>query len=217
MAFTFRPPHFCIQCQTCTRTLDVCPACYKELPWIKQKGLIETDDLGAWRALFHHDAPISQWIHQLKYQGKLFYAHLFAQLMHRRWSNLQDGYEAIIPVPLHPQKQRRRGFNQSLEIARHLAQLTQTPIVHPLRKIRMTQNQSELKRQERLLNLSGAFELIPTRLACLKRVLIIDDVITTGATLTQVLTPLRQAAPELVIDCWAVTHGHDLGQQRKRP
>ncbi len=137
--------------------------------------------------------------------------------MHRRWSNLQDGYEAIIPVPLHPQKQRRRGFNQSLEIARHLAQLTQTPIVHPLRKIRMTQNQSELKRQERLLNLSGAFELIPTRLACLKRVLIIDDVITTGATLTQVLTPLRQAAPELVIDCWAVTHGHDLGQQRKRP
>ena len=99
----------------------------------------------------------------------------------------------MLPVPLSPERLRQRGYNQALLLARALGH----PQVHArmLLRVRDTEAQSHLARAERLRNLRGAFVPDPLRAAQLagKRVLLVDDVMTTGATLHAAAAPLRDA------------------------
>jgi competence protein ComFC len=106
------------------------------------------------------------------------------------WSDL----EAIVPVPLHPRKERSRGFNQARSLARQIAQKTKVPLVHKnLIKVRQTPAQTSLEARTRSTNLKGAFRVrSPSRLAE-KVVLLVDDVCTTGSTLGECSQALRQA------------------------
>ena len=143
----------------------------------------------AWRA----EGPVRDGIHDFKYRGRF---HLLASLTDR----LEDGFrqfaagenwDALVYVPLHPLRQRDRGFNQAEELCRELGRRQGIPVLDCLCRVRPTEKQAWLTRGGRLRNLAGAFDFRRNgRLPFLKtrfdvnglRLLLVDDVFTTGAT-----------------------------------
>jgi ComF family protein len=104
-----------------------------------------------------------------------------------------DQADVLLPMPLSPERLRERGFNQSLELARHLS--PSKTVAGLLLRIRHTAPQSSLKREERLKNVVDAFAVEPLRTAELrgKRVVLLDDVMTSGASLFAAAQALRDA------------------------
>ena len=140
--------------------------------------------LGRLRAAYREQGSVREAILGFKY-GRKF--HLRPWL--GRW--LADGFrehyaaeqwDALVPVPLHPERRRKRGFNQSAEIAGWLGKRAGIPLVEGLRRVRVTAPQARLTRAERLRNLRGSLVLAPGFDPRGKRLVICDDVFTTGAT-----------------------------------
>lgn len=132
-------------------------------------------------------------IHRFKYERLSSLAGPFGDLFAQYWitNNLQADW--IVPVPLHSARQRDRGYNQSALLAKRLSDRTYTPAIEPaLKRIRITAVQMELDAAERRKNVAGAFECVDQRIKA-KRVCIIDDVCTTGATLDACAVALYQA------------------------
>ena len=110
--------------------------------------------------------------------------------------------ELLLPVPLHPKRLRERGFNQALEIARPLGRRFQIPVeARACRRIRATRPQSELALAERRGNLRGAFAVRGALTA--RHLAIVDDVVTTGATVSALARVLLRQGVQRV-DVWAV-------------
>ena len=102
-------------------------------------------------------------------------------------------FDLIVPVPLHPAKQRERGFNQAVLLAQLLARKILIPMNPALERIRYTTTQTALDRSERMKNLHGAFRLRRNRDVRNSRVLLVDDVLTTGSTLSECARVLKKA------------------------
>jgi ComF family protein len=138
-------------------------------------------------------------VQQLKFGANLHVARLFANLMTERVSAAARP-DCIIPVPLHRARQRDRGFNQAVEIARPLAaQLGCRLDVETCIRVRPTSPQSQLTAGQRRRNLRDAFALKqPLRV---RHLALVDDVMTTGSTLDALAKLLRHAGAER-IDVW---------------
>lgn len=107
----------------------------------------------------------------------------------------------LLPVPLHPERLRERGYNQALELARPLSRILGIPIAHRLcTRRRATLAQTSLDGGERRRNLRGAF--LPSLGEMPRHVAIIDDVVTTGTTVEELARTLRLAGVE-VVEVWA--------------
>lgn len=114
-------------------------------------------------------------------------------------ADLWSGIEAVVPVPLHPAKERKRGFNQAALLARELAGRMGRPVVNKrLIKTRPTSAQTSLQAKERETNLSGVFRVRKAGGLEGKAVLLVDDVYTTGSTLRECSRTLRKAGVEEV-------------------
>jgi ComF family protein len=138
-------------------------------------------------------------IHQFKYGGKSYLAKSlgpFLASVARERLNGIDGL-LVMPVPLHPKRLRERGFNQSLLLARHVAsQLGVELDFLSLRRIRYTQPQTGLKKDERRKNVRKAFGLIDPKVVKGRKVILVDDVTTTGNTLNECARILKRAGAE---------------------
>ncbi|MGC4015696.1 MAG: hypothetical protein QM755_14410 [Luteolibacter sp.] len=147
-------------------------------------------------------------IHGLKYRKGL---HLAAELGRLAAESFADPRLApalaekwpLIPVPLHPSRQRERYFNQAAEIARTVSSVTGLPVLAALRRIRKTETQTHFGRTQRLANLKGAFTLSQAgaRFSAGKPpgAVVIDDVFTTGATVHECARVLRRGGVQKVI------------------
>ena len=110
--------------------------------------------------------------------------------MRQRGAPLFDGVSCAVPVPLHPSRRRRRGFNQAADLARHL----DVRVVHALRRMRATATQADLPAAQRHRNVRDAFAITPAgRTIAGETVLLVDDVSTTGATLDACARALKAA------------------------
>ncbi len=124
------------------------------------------------------------------------------QILHRMWREQGLQAEVLVPVPLHPDRERERGFNQAMLLARELGRLAGVPVDGTcLRRVRATPPQVGLSREERQRNVAGAFRCTEGA-AQGKRVALVDDVCTTGATLYAAGQALLEGGAKEV---WAVT------------
>jgi ComF family protein len=139
--------------------------------------------------------PWTSLIAQFKFQGQASWARHFALLMQNApfAADAIEQADALIPIPLSFQRLAERGYNQSLLLSQKLSLQKTHP--HSLMRMRHTPAQSTLPRPERLTNLNGAFAVAPLMAAKLRgqRVMLIDDVMTSGATLEAAARVLKQA------------------------
>jgi ComF family protein len=148
--------------------------------------------LGAYRD------PLRHLIYNVKYHGRWPLAERLADRLseHAPVKGLLSDVDCLVPVPLHRSRQISRGFNQSEVAARRLGKKSKTPVKHPVVRLKKTDPQihfhSRAKREE---NLKDAFGLVNDRLIRGKHVLVVDDIMTTGATLQSFARTLRHAEP----------------------
>lgn len=194
----------------------VCDACYAGLPWLPDarcpQCALPTADGGICGACLSHPPrfdrvsaafvyawPLAPLIHHYKYAGNLALATLLAQALSAR---LTGDADFIIPMPLAPQRLLSRGFNQALEIARVVSRATGVPLAaNACRRVRDSAPQASLPWRERAQNIRGAFVCDADLQG--KRVAVIDDVMTTGATLNELARNLRQGGA-LEVQGWMV-------------
>ena len=180
-----QPQHRCQRCALpLPPALDQCGACLRNPP-----------PLDACFAAVPYAYPWSDCISGFKFHENTGWAETFATLL-RSTPWVEPALEQcdwVLPMPLSAARLRQRGFNQALLLARQLA--PDKTHAQLLLRIRDTPAQSELKRAERLRNVRGAFAVEPTQLARLKarRVVLVDDVMTSGASLFGAARVLRAA------------------------
>jgi ComF family protein len=139
--------------------------------------------------------PVRAALHQLKYSGERRLARPLGEAVARRWARVGEGATVVVPVPVHAERERQRGYDQAALIAVVAAGALCVPFVHALERARATVAQFELGRDERSTNVVGAFRVrVPAAPAIRGQwVLLVDDVVTTGATLAACADALEDA------------------------
>ena len=167
-------PPFCVRCggRVDAANSELCPRCRTGQPEIPRI-----------RAVFYFEGAIREAIHRFKYDGVIALAQPLGYLMADYWLTHPTQSDMIVPVPLHPQRRRKRGFNQAALLSKELSERVglATDTVTLVRH-RATASQVGLDVEQRRSNVRDAFHCTAGRLAN-KRVLLIDDVCTTGSTL----------------------------------
>ncbi|HQU98021.1 MAG TPA: ComF family protein [Nitrosomonas sp.] len=200
--------HRCILCDA-TSNDDFCIACETELPWFPENHCpiclwpVPTSEVcGACLkkppaftrsiAVLRYTFPVDALIRSLKYQSHLAIAPILANLFLKQFNHsLQPLPDLIIPMPLHPIRLRERGFNQAIEISKPIAKRLKIPLmIDHCSRIRDTTPQADLPWSERQKNVHKAFHCDSDLSG--QHVAIIDDVMTTGATLNELAKTLRQ-------------------------
>jgi len=153
---------------------------------------------------FSYDAgPIKTLIHDLKYRRVRGNAQILGSMLYRAIAYhgvILSRDSILIPIPLHPARERTRGFNQSRLIADALGMKLGIGMrTDLLKKIKNTRSQMELPREERLKNVSGAFAVSDTAAVANRTCVLIDDVKTTGATLESAARALRAVGAKRVL------------------
>jgi len=154
------------------------------------------------RSAAYFDGVLREAIHRFKYRGVQVLARPLGRLMTEQWTLHHIPGDVLIPVPLHPSRLAERGYNQAVLLAQELGAATGLPVeMDALARIRATVPQVALDAAARRENVRGAFRCSDDRLAG-RRVVLIDDLCTTGATLDACSTALRAVG---VGSVWAYT------------
>lgn len=155
------------------------------------------------RAVGKYDAALLDAIHLFKYHGKISAGKALGKMMAQtRYDSLAiENYSTIMPVPLHARRLRERGFNQSLILAKQISDIFSLPLDFlTLRRKTRTEAQVSLSRKERASNVRGAFEVTDIKAVENKRILLIDDVYTTGSTVKECSkTLMKNGAAEVAV------------------
>lgn len=191
-------------CDTCWHDID-----FIEPPWCEMCGIPNTEDkcdscaanpppYGKLRTIAFYEAALQQAIHLFKFEKRTTLAKPLTQLL---MQYIPDDfsiaeYDFILPIPIHKKRLRERGFNQATLLANGIAKITGVPVVTDvLTRYRNTSPQSSLDRETRQTNIIGAFELHKKEVVQDKRILVLDDVFTTGATVREAVKVLWNADP----------------------
>lgn len=195
-----------LACAGCTADLPAlpasCPVCALPSPGSAVCGtcLRAAPAFDATLAVWRYDFPVDRLVQSLKYQGDLPLARLFGEALARRVAERE--VDAVVPMPLARERLMHRGFNQAVEIARAATRARRlAPETVLVERVRDTANQTDLPVAERARNVRGAF-------ACRAdvggaRVAVVDDVMTTGASLAEVAACLKRAGAAWV-ENWVV-------------
>lgn len=199
-------------CPTCFDLLPpvlspLCPLC--GIPFVGTGGdhrcgscVVTPPHFDSALAGFLYEGPIRDLIHSFKYNQKTHLRKPLALLtlkgIHERVSGLNP--DIIVPVPLHSSRLRQRGFNQAVLLGRLLSCHLNLPMLaDALIRTRQTEPQIELSAAERRTNVKGAFAVKRSDAVIGKRVLLLDDIMTTGSTLDECAKELKKAGAKLVV------------------
>lgn len=210
------------QCVFCRKILargekDVCAACRSSLPLTGGRSLTEREDYGRCIAPVYYRDTVRKAFHRFKFKGKVRYATVFGRMMADAIrAHYSGAYDLITWVPVSARRKQSRGYDQAMLLAYAVALELDDIALETLRKPMDVRSQSEIDdAAERKKNIAGAFELIDPELVAGKRVLLIDDVLTTGATLGEIAGMLRAAGAADVM-CAVFARARE-GASQKRP
>lgn len=178
------------KCQKCGRetafATEECSSCYGETA------------VDVSRSVFVYDGPIKNVIYKFKYSFAPYLAEVLAPFLKNVYLENFFAPDIITFVPMSEKAEKKRGYNQSELLADELAKLLSTDAYSVLEKVKDTPNQAELDFKERSRNLKGAFRVTDKKIVKGKRILLIDDVLTTGATSREVASALKMAGSKSV-------------------
>jgi ComF family protein len=184
------PETHCPQCALFSATGQICGQCLQSPPMFDRT-----------IAVFRYAHPVDAMLQRYKYQHRLHLAEPLADMIMEKLQE-QSSPDLIIPMPLHPQRLKERGFNQSLEIARHLANRMQLPMeTAAVVRTKFSPPQASLPLKARVKNMKHAFA--STRRFDELRIALVDDVMTTGASLNALAKTVKDAGAEQV-ECWVL-------------
>lgn len=205
--------------------LGLCSACLNDLPWhdtphcpqcgllsdglICGSCLIAIPSFDATQALFTYNYPLDRLLQHYKYQESLPLANTFAALWLENKSskitevqNNKPVIDLIIPMPMHNERLKQRGFNQALEIARLISKHKQIKLDYTsCQRTKLTPPQASLPLKERIKNIHGVFQCNKNMQGL--NIALVDDVMTTGASLNELAKTLKQAGAAHV-ECWVI-------------
>ncbi len=188
-----RPP-FCVQCSrplSKSLSINLCSQC------IEKKYFFDR----AWGASLYNDT-MKHLIHLFKYKYKIYLRHVFKDIMISFAKDVHvsmDTFDALIPVALHPVKLREREYNQSEVLAESLGSTFNRPVLkNCLVRTRPTKSQALLIEKERWTNVQGAFRIKHHSKISGRSLLIVDDLMTTGATASEIAKMLKSAGAKYV-------------------
>ncbi|MFA3782989.1 ComF family protein [Melioribacteraceae bacterium 4301-Me] len=198
--FDFFLPRFCLSCNKKLSAADkiLCDECFSLLKFVP-KNLLESEfqrkfqeekvisDFASLFA-FESDGVLQKVIHELKYNQKfsigVYLGELIGEYLKEQIN--QNNIEIILPVPIHKLKKAERGYNQSYYISKGISKRLNIPVQQNLlKRIRYTDSQTNLGIEERKKNVINAFKSNKHNKIAGKSILLVDDVITTGATITE--------------------------------
>ena len=204
-------PQTCLACEKLLVHTEkvLCTYCLFELPFfLEEKGTHELVAQHFWGDIliqqaaalfpFRKKSPLQKLIHKIKYQHRPFAMKQLGMFYGYLWkkAHTTNALDIIIPVPLHPKKLIKRGYNQSYELAKGMAHIMKLPCRDTLlQRIVYTSTQTKKSRAERLTNVARAFRVTKKAKKHLqgKNILLVDDLITTGSTLKACAKALLQA------------------------
>ncbi len=179
------------KCIVCEKNTDnqICENCLNnltELP-IKLPKIYKKFYFNNIFALTYYDGVIKQLIHYYKFENFRKLSHFFAELIEQKYNNILKNYDYFIFPPLHDKKLKIRGFNQAELILKNI-DICKDKIFYELLKIKHTKQQSLLTKKERETNLNSSFIITQKGIELIKdkKILIFDDVLTTGTTLNEI-------------------------------
>jgi len=183
--FMHQPTNSCrvcaVQLAPAPVSASVCGRCHRHPP-----------HFDAVNFAFRYRQPLIKRLHEIKFGGKFEYLESAGQSLARASEQVMPRPDLIVPLPLHPQRLRKRSFDQAVEIARVVSRRLAIPLARDgLRRIRETRPQTTLRPAEREKNTRAAFHC-PRPLDA-NRIALIDDVLTTGATCNAAALSLKRA------------------------
>jgi ComF family protein len=216
------PIPFCAPCRTGIRFIGspLCPRC--GIPFPAPEGedhlcgecLTRERPYAIARAMAYYQGSLLESIHRFKYRGQTGIGEVLGGLLADFARDLWDmrSFTLLVPVPLHRRRLRSRGFNQAVILAREVANRFSIPLaLMTLRRVVFTPPQVSLGREERLANVRGAFAVSRPERVAGQRVLLVDDVYTTGGTLAECARTLLAAGADSVALLTLARAVHDGG------
>ena len=183
------------------KQFGLCQNCWQQLPWLKQT--IERNQQQIFVSC-HYDYPIDRIIQQFKYEQGLHHQRLLNGLL------LQlklPKVHAIVPMPISTERLAERGFNQSILLAKALSQTLHVPIWQPVQRLAQ-HSQKGLSRLERLDHIEQQFIIATPNKIRYRKVLIIDDVVTTGSSITALSNTLQQLGCQQIYSACLAAANH---------
>lgn len=191
------------RCPFCGRVLEKgeegwCASCQESLPWTEEADGKQVPGCAACLSPLWYREGVRAGMRRYKFEGGRGHARLFglfmAQCLRDRWTGRVD---LITWAPLHPGRLRERGYDQAELLARRVGELSGLPVAGVLEKVRATAVQSVTEGDgARRANVRGAYRALPGRDLTGKRVVLVDDIVTSGATLAECAAALREAGAE---------------------
>ncbi len=217
LSYSERQPGFCAYCrdEICYVSEPICKYCGKPIrdeisdscaDCAKRKHHFEQG-----RAVYVYDGPTKEAMYRFKYSNRRRYADIFAAdacRMYEPWIR-HNRIDLIVPIPMNRKKERRRGYNQAAVLAKELGRRLDLPVeIRAVERSEDTTPQKELSVSERRENLKNAFN-IGKSVVKSKRILLIDDIYTTGSTMDAVSgTLLASGADKVYGLCACIGRGH---------
>jgi len=205
-------PSRCILCQkTLNQAIEICPDCYRSLPHnesccpacalplpdelrnavICGRCVRQAPAFDYAYSLFRYESSVIGLVHQLKFGERISHARSIGEMLYSTLCQSGESPDCLLPVPLHDSRLRQRGFNQSLEISRVIAKKSGIAVEYDaVVRHRSTSAQTGLDAKQRKKNIKGAFSVINK--LDYEHVLIVDDVMTTGATVNELARLLKK-------------------------
>ena len=207
----FFPPR-CVFCRRFVKNSRelICPDCRTSLPYTRAGGEQHGDHFSICVAPLYYEGEVRDSLLRYKFHDATGYADAYAELLADCIrQNLAGRYDLISWVPLSKKRLKERGYDQAMLLALSTALRLDDVAVSTLKKIRDVEKQSTVGSEEkRRANIAGAYAVEDTELIVGKRILLIDDIVTTGSTLSECAATLKETGAAEVL-CAAVARGRE--------